>query len=573
MKISVKFLIIFILFPFGVFSIEHNITINQKGDIEAGTPFRVDLEILNNSKVTIEIAEKNDAVRYREAGRSTSFSIINGVQSLSVIHSFIVTINEAGEFQIGPFKLTDRNTSIISDSVKVNIVNSRSQAAGRETGKTPEYFLSIELSKNEAYVNEYIDVDIIFYTSVEIRFNSYKPLVFPDNTWIENIKHGEDYRGRVSINNRIYDRYLIESKRIFINSPGKFLIEPAVLDFYVFTRSSMFSFYSTPVSLKSEPSDIYVKKLPEYNNKGSNFPVGTYNIEYEINKTEILENTPVTLKITLDGAGAFHSISNIPITFNSPVNIFSSKNEIIRINNQPKKKVWDLILIPSSPGVTEIKFDDFIYFNSETGGYAVIKPESIILDVKRDPQRVQKTEVSRNVSDNLLFGTSLPVQEKEFFISTNLGDIKKRDYIRTNFKLLIYFYATIFIVLAGYLVHLKIGGFSFKFKKRSDLDNLIFTANKISVIKNSAESELLADELYNSIVKFISSKAGISSSDFVVSDVFNKIGDDKFTNDEKEILRDILKELDLMRFSGKNIDSDTLSSISDKLINSFGGKK
>ena len=168
----------------------------------------------------------------REGGRSTSFSIINRVQTSSITFTYLYSFQEAGEYEIGPFEIVSGKDVEITETKQVK-VEATQQITSATKKQNNDYFFETIVSKNQAYQNEIIDVDIVFLVAVEVRFNNYSSLEFPGKVWIENIKQGDDYRGQRIINNKYYNEYNIEKKRIFIDEVGEYVIEPAVLTLYI----------------------------------------------------------------------------------------------------------------------------------------------------------------------------------------------------------------------------------------------------------------------------------------------------------------------------------------------------
>ena len=110
----------------------------------------------------------------------------------------------------------------------------------------------------------------------------------------------------------------------------------------------MFSYYTTPVNLKTSPVAVQIQSLPL---EARGLPVGDFNLEVEIsNNHQVIQGDPITFHITLSGAGSFHTIKEIPFTTSLPTDIFSTKNEIVRENNIPTKKNWEIILLPKKVG-------------------------------------------------------------------------------------------------------------------------------------------------------------------------------------------------------------------------------
>ncbi len=81
MKNSTIIFFTFFFFPQLLFSIDYNFSLSIDNEVEVGVPFRLDIEVMNNSKVDIQLLNNNDSMLIKQAGVSKSLSLINGVQS------------------------------------------------------------------------------------------------------------------------------------------------------------------------------------------------------------------------------------------------------------------------------------------------------------------------------------------------------------------------------------------------------------------------------------------------------------------------------------------------------------
>ena len=260
-----KFSVLIFLF-IANFVYAKNISYNleaSKNEVSTNEMFQITLEITNASNASVSLLEENPAVSLREVGKSSSISFTNGQQSSSVTITYIAKITKEGKQKIGPFKIKNRSESINTKPLFINVSASSSNNSHATQEKAEDAFIKAVASKTSVYEGEFIDVSVFFYTSVETRINDYTQLEFPANAWTEDIRSENDHKRRVQIGNRIYDEYEIERKRLFINTAGEYEISPAKINLYLFSRSTMFSFYSTPTFLETQPININVKPLPE----------------------------------------------------------------------------------------------------------------------------------------------------------------------------------------------------------------------------------------------------------------------------------------------------------------------
>lgn len=569
MVIKKEYLLLLFLFICSILypdDINYNLSLSSES-VEAGEIFQINLEVLNNQNVTISYSGNNPDILMKEAGRSTSFSIINGKQSLSMTYTYIAKINKPGEYSIGSFKLSDRNNTIETESLNISVTTSETATTQTDYQKDQgeDYFIKIISSKDDIVVNEYIDISVKFYAiSSDIRQIDYKQLEFPQSSWIENIKVGDDYKGRSKINGRVYDEYEIEKKRLFINKSGVFTIEPVVFNLYVFSRSSMFSHNATPISVVSNQLTIKVADLPHNKNNKTLVPVGNFNITYEISNVNVIENKSITLKVFLTGEGNFHNIDNLNMSFTKGIEKYSSKSQIIMKNNRASGKMWEIVLVPKKIGKHHITIDEFSFFDITQKKYSKIEESKIELNVAIDPdKRVQ------NVST--IIRSDEPVKKivrehKLSFISTTLGSVNKFKIININFIVFSIVYSLFFLSIFIYFIVILFKRYCHiicNVNHELVLLKAIESINR-NINKNSAEHS--AEAMSHAFEKYIIHKFYLNSVNFTKSNLLELLND-KVSCDNINEIKDILTDLDLIRFGGGDTTIDGLIGLGQKIIN------
>lgn len=568
------FLIIFFFFLMQlswVDAIQYNIDLS-KNNVEAGEIFQINLEVFNTRNVSVSFLGEDPNVLIKEAGKSTSFSIINGQQTSSVTFTYIAKINKEGKYSIGPFQIKGRNNSTDTEPLSVEVRETKDNSAFHAQTEAPaECFLKVSASKTSLYAGEYVDISVRFYTSVETRVNDYKQLTFPSSAWIENIKSDDDYKGKVQINGLTYDEYEIEKKRVFISAAGEYKISPVMLNLYVFSRTSMFSYYSTPITLKSEPIILTVQELPKDPSikfAGKTIPVGTFTREIHFSTQETMENTPITMSVTLNGSGNFHVINApLDIDYGENVEVFSSKSNEIKNANRTVAKRWEILLIPKQAGQVTLKVNDFIFFDTEKKSYQKSPGNTYILTIKADPNKKNSSSTSPFVipaiqtTDKNEHSPSL----SPILISNVLGEKSRFPILRWSVILMGILYLIFFsFVLFFFLFHYIVKPYSLC-KKNTPIVTLEKGVHK--TIRESHRNKVheSAEQLYYLLEQFIIRQFKIDSVDITKNTIKEKLNG-KLSEEKIDNLIEVISEFDMIRFGGMDITDKELLRLSEVIL-------
>jgi hypothetical protein len=258
------------------------------------------------------------------AGSSTSLQIINGVMSSSVKYNYILSPKKEGTFPIRSATMLVNGKRYVSNELNITIVKTAEDASGPGTGdkldgdgKAKDMFLTAEVDKKTAYVDEQVTLYVRFHKAIKTLSS---PDYFPPQTpgfWTNDIPPQKQYYQ--VINGR---RYLVNELRtaLFPTKPGNLSISPARVTVTVPDRSRRrsrdpFSFFDgvfeqgKRVELKSKPLTVKVKPLP-LEGKTDNFSggVGSYRISATVDKTEVEVNEAITLTVKISGRGNVKSI-------------------------------------------------------------------------------------------------------------------------------------------------------------------------------------------------------------------------------------------------------------------------
>ena len=560
---KLKFSVLIFLF-IANFVYAKNISYNLEAshnEVSTNEMFQVTLEIINAGNASVSLLEQNPSVSLREAGKSTSFSITNGQHTSSVTITYIAKATKEGKQKIGPFRIKNRSESIDTEPLFVNVSASSKNTQSNQQ-ENQDAFIKTVASKTSVYEGEFIDISVLFYTSVETRINDYTQLEFPADAWTEDIRSENEHKRRIQIGNRVYDEYEIERKRIFINTPGEYQISPAKINLYLFSRSAMFSFYSTPVFLETAPINITVKPLPESTvNFDTAVPTGIFTADIKLSSQEVKVGEPITMNIKLNGSGNFHVINKYPTSHSKEIEIFTSKSNLVKNANVAVGKNWETILIPKKSGNLTISADEFTYFDTSSCEYKTLPAQTFTIAVsgsENEEQTMQTIDFNENQSNvkqkvkkidpDSLFMIS-NVSQKHSLNHSNISFI----LIMAGMYLLLLIFITIFLTLK--LVANK-GS-----KAVNPLKRLEREINRADTSNLSKATE----KIYGELEKFIITEFEIDSVDIRKNILKEKLSA-KLSESHLEKLIDIISEFEIIRFGGMEISQAGINTLKKEVV-------
>ena len=560
---KLKFSILIFLF-LANFIYAKNISYNldtSTSEVSTNEMFQITLEIINARNTSVTLLETNPAITLREAGKSSSFSITNGQQSSSVTITYIAKATKEGKQKIGPFRIQNRTETIDTDPLFITVSKSSSNNTHSENQENKEAFIKTVASKTSVYEGEFIDISVLFYTSVETKINDYTQLEFPADAWTEDIRPENERKRRLQIGNRIFDEYEIERKRLFINTAGEYTISPAKINLYLFSRSDIFSFYSTPVFLETMPVNITVKPLPEsFVDINGTIPTGNFTADVKLSSDEIKIGEPVTMTITLNGSGNFHIINKYPISHTKEIEVFTSKSNALKNANVTIGKNWETILVPKKPGDFTISAGPFTYFDTSSYEYKTLPEQAFNIKVVGNDNEVQSMQtVDFNNSENTGKQKIKVIDPKSLFMISNVLEKRPINHSNISFILLMIAMYCLFIF---FLVIYFICKLSLKKdnRKANPLKRLEKEINKIDTGNLSKATE----KIYGEMELFIINEFEIDSVDIRKNILKEKLSD-KLSEELLEQLIDIISEFEIIRFGGMDISLAGINTLKCKV--------
>ncbi len=358
-------------------------------------------------------------------GPSTQISIINGQMSSSVSHTYVLTPKKEGTFTIGPIAVNVDGKTYQTQPIDVQVLPSASivtQGAepAEETGGAPQLGdhlqLQLGVDKTKAYLNQAIPMKLQLLvgqvavrgiemptlqadgflvkglqqpkqSDVVIGAESYTLLEF--NTEVVPLRTGLLSLGPASINCQIVQR-----NRSHRRSASPFGDDP--FEGFFGSDSLLEDFFGSsqlvPVSVRADPVTIEVLPLPA-EDRPEDFAgaIGRFSLDVSAVPVEATAGEPITLTMTVRGNGNLDAIAP-PAIIGDPIHfrIYEPKPQQNR-DSQNQQKIFEQVLIPTDPSVTQIPAVRFSFFDPEIGQYRTLTKEPIPIQVKPAPVQERPT--------------------------------------------------------------------------------------------------------------------------------------------------------------------------------------
>lgn len=372
---------------------------------------------------------------WKYIGPSTLMSIVNNKVTSSITHIYLMIPEKTGELEIPSLSITYNDKTYSSKPIPVEIVSSSSRlpaptaggpsstagrpAASRAQDNTNEklrdkLFLSVNLRKNNAYVNEKIPLSVKLYiNNLSVRNITY-PIIENEAFLIDKFSQPRQYQ---EVLNGIAYTVIDFGTDIYGLYPGSFRIDPVEVSCVVavrrkpsgrtrrasafdesFFNSSIFeSFFGQyenhPIAIRSSEIPIEILALPD-EGKPESFDgaLGNFNFTVQASPRAVQVGDPITLLMKVSGTGNFNTVNPPRLDISGSFKTYEPD-----IKLEPKCKTFEQVIIPKSDKVTGVPEVSFSFFNTGTKAYKTITAAPIPIDVRplKKGQELKVFEPSR----------------------------------------------------------------------------------------------------------------------------------------------------------------------------------
>lgn len=323
---------------------------------------------------------------------SQQTQIINGSMSFSRELTYQLVAQEEGTFSIGPATLEAKGkryeSNTLTIQVKAGVQRKRSSSPAKSVG----FEVDILSSKKEVYVGE--PIVLLFSATLFEQVRDLNMLQSPN---FENVLQQQlDFeqqsrRERVGARNATI---LDFDKRLIIpNKPGTLGGQELKITGAVQKPTGRRDFFNMPlmrweqeVATAKIPA-VTIKPLPSPKPEAFSGAVGELELVRELSRTSVNGDESITLKLRIEGAGNFNTISVPELIPPQGFDLYDPKfNEKIRYSERGVRgfKEFEYLLVPQFKGQFILPKMQWIYFNTKKGAYETITLEETTLTVTGD---------------------------------------------------------------------------------------------------------------------------------------------------------------------------------------------
>ena len=349
----------------------------------------------------------------------SSFQMINGhtSSSTSVTYTYILCATSNGTFTIPPARATVGGKQVTSNALRIKVSGQaqgnggsqqQRQPAGVRSAGTPisgsDLFIKVSANKSRVHEQEPVLLTYKVYTLVELTslngkmpdlksfYSQEIPLPQQKKFTVENV-NGRPYRtvtwsqyvmfpqmtGKLDIPGITFEGVVVQANRD---------VDP----FEAFFNGGS-GYVEVNKKIQAPGLSIQVDPLPE---RPANFSggVGQFSIKAELDKTEVKANDPVTLRITVSGAGNMKLLKEPVVNFPQDFDKYDAKqNDKTKLtsNGLEGSITYEFLAVPRHQGTYEIPPVEFVYYDTRDNAYKTLKTEALKLNVAKGSGNAQNS--------------------------------------------------------------------------------------------------------------------------------------------------------------------------------------
>ena len=346
--------------------------------------------------------------------QSTSMQIINGAVSASLSYSFYLQPRNLGKSTIGSASIKYKGNIYKTAPLAINVEKGSSNPGSQQNNSqntsgisndeiAKNVFVRATVDKQKAYMGEQVTVIYKLYTRLNIASQmSISKLPQYPGFWAEELETPNN----ISFTTETYEgkKYrvgVLKKVALFPTQTGELSVTPFELDVPVQVQKKRRSnnafddFFNDPFfgigqtidfTAKSNSLKINILPLPADNVPDSfKGAVGNFAIDSQIDKDRTKTNEPVTLKITISGAGNISLLDMPELKLPAGFEKYEPKvnEEINRGQRISGRKTAEYLIVPRDAGKKEIPPVKFSYFDINKKSYTTLSTPSYTLNVEQ----------------------------------------------------------------------------------------------------------------------------------------------------------------------------------------------
>lgn len=365
-----------------------------------------------------------DGLEVRYLGPSTMMTVINGRVSSSITHMYSVLPLRTGKFELDPFTFDHKGDKYSSNIIFFEVVEKseglreeRKESITDRVDLSDRIFLTLDIAKTSAYVNELVPITVRLYVDRRLRLNI-KDFPSFEQAGFSKVEFGDPKRYREEIAGILFEVFEFKTV-IFGTRAGDYRFGPAKLRCDLLVKresprfpSSMDDFFGDerfedpffdnffmryerhPIELKSQDAPLIISPLPsEGRPKDFSGAVGDYQFIFSASPNKAKVGDPIMLNMSINGTGNFNTVL-IP----KLENIEGFKVYEPEVKTEEHTKTFKQVLIPESDQITQTPRASFSYFDTNRKAYKTIVQDPIPVQVEKGKEEAPPQVVGAPVA-------------------------------------------------------------------------------------------------------------------------------------------------------------------------------
>ncbi len=326
-------------------------------------------------------------------GPATRVSVINGAYSVEQSFNYVLVPLKEGKFVIPPVTVDVKGEVFTTEAIVVEVAAAPSPEPSQAQAQDIKDRLKLlmALGKEKAFVGEAVPLTLRLYVNeLSLQDLSYPEMEqqgfaidpFPEPRQFEDVLDGMNW-------------HVIEfTTTIYPSQAGALVVRPALvkgaLVFKVnetrgtpggifddgFFGNFFSSYQKRPLTITSNSVRLETLPLPE-EGKPADFSgaLGQYDLAVEAAPLKVKAGDPVTLRMTLSGAGNMKGVK-MPVVDAPGFKVYDPQ-----IRDEAGHKILEQVIIPTDVKCTQIPPVKFSYFDTQDGAYKAIERGPFALEV------------------------------------------------------------------------------------------------------------------------------------------------------------------------------------------------
>ena len=316
-----------------------------------------------------------DGLEIQYQGQSSETRIVNMQRTFKVIHRYLITPKQTGNFTIGPIQI-DMAGGPRALQAQLQVIESKNDSETQQLSQL--LYAEIASTHSNPYVYEPFDLTLKLYIREGIQIDNSISILggLPE----QGIDGAPDWK-RVHqeqqvIQGHIYTITTLKTTFQTITA-GTFTFEPKVQLNLIVPRQDRRSYgfndpffgdffgrqEHRPVKLECNTLNLPVRPIPQKNRPPTyTGAVGQFDFQASISPTELKTGEPITLTSHIKGIGNLDKITPPILATNTSYKLYHPRILPTAENNALQ---FEQIIIPQSADLTQIPAIQFSYFNTQ----------------------------------------------------------------------------------------------------------------------------------------------------------------------------------------------------------------